>query len=112
VTHGFHHVLASVVTSLTCFRAEAAVLVHAGVTAALFSAGSAGLRTSGKLRLQRLRARASEAQQHRSGRLADVGTVEVEPDAARELADMRLGQAGIGAGEASLDAGEASIGTA
>lgn len=88
------------------------MFVHGGVAAALFGAASAGLRTGRKLRLQRLRPRASEAQQHRSGRLADVGAVEVEPDAGRELPDMRLGQAGVRTRQASLNAGEAGVGAA
>jgi phage-related minor tail protein len=64
VTHGFHHVLTSVLAGLACIGADAAMLVHGGVAAAFFGAASAGLGASSKLRLQWLRACASEAQQH------------------------------------------------
>lgn len=110
--HGLHHVFARVVARLTYIGADAAMFMHGGVTSALFRAGAAGLRASRKLRLQRLRACASEAKQDRSGGLADVGTVEVKPDTCCKLRNMRLRQTGIRADKASLNAGEAGPGAA
>jgi hypothetical protein len=109
VAHRLHHILARIMASLAHLGADAAVLVHRGMAAAFFGAGATHLRASRKLRLQRLRPLAAEAQQHRPGGVADIGAVEVEPDALREPLHMLFGKTGVGAGEAGLYAGEARL---
>ena len=48
-------------------------------------------------------------QEQSSGCLADIGAVQIEPDALAQLGDVALGEAGISAGSTRLGAFEARL---
>ena len=73
-------------------------------------AGTAECDAVGKLRFEKLAMPGLVRARHdAAGGAAHRGAVEVEPDAADEVGNVTLGQAGIGAGRAGLDAVEACV---
>ena len=97
VTHDVHHGCARFLAGDASFRAQAAMFVLVCVALAFLRAQPARLRASRKLRLQGVWLVAAEAHQQGAGCVADVGAVEIEPDALHQMTDLRLRQAGIAA---------------
>jgi hypothetical protein len=63
----------------------------------------------GEHRLAQVNGLRSPTREQSSGRLAHIGTVQIEPDALAQLGDVALGKARIGAGSAGLGAFEARL---
>ena len=76
--------------------------MHPGVALALIAAASAGLRTGLQDRAGDVRVVTGVTRQHARGGRAHVGTVEVAANALRQLADVVLRQARVGARGARL----------
>lgn len=89
--------------------AHPAVLVVPSVVLALLTAKAASLRASLETGAQHPRLRGRLPGEDPAGRLAHIGAVEVEPDAASQHLHVPLSDAGVGAGGASLGAVEARL---
>ena len=85
------------------------MVVLARVPFAFVAADSTRHDTGGQHGLAQVEGLGRPAGQHPPGRLAHVGTVEVEPDALAQHLDVGLGEAGVGARGAGLCALEAGL---
>jgi hypothetical protein len=94
------------------FRAEAAVLVHAGMPLALLGAKCTGLRAGLEGGDDHLLVSAGPAAADCASRQTDVCAIEVEADASPKLRDYLLRQACVGARRAALGAALASLNAA
>src|SRR5581483_6021415 len=84
---------------------DAAVFVPFGMARTFGGAGAAKSDAGGELRFQRLPvAGFIGARDHASGRGADGGAIEVEPNAGNQRLDMALGETSVRAGGAGLAA--------
>lgn len=96
--------LASLFAAAATLSAHAAVFMVPGVPPALGPAGLAGGQTRLKLRAHHLGLGLRLPCENPSGRVADVGTVEIQADAMDDHLHVRLAEAGVGAGRADLGA--------
>jgi len=76
---------------------------------ALVTAGPARHDACGEHRLTQVHRLRSPTREQSSGRLAHIGTVQIQPDALAQLRYVALGEAGVGTGSASLGAFEARL---
>jgi hypothetical protein len=95
--------------ALALLGTDAAVLVHIDVARALLGAGGARLTADLELRLRHWRVVLGLPGKHSARSRADVGAVEVQPDALSELGDAILGKAGVGARLTGLRARDARL---
>jgi hypothetical protein len=101
--HGLEQSITYLYTLAAVFGANAAVLVHVGMTLAFLGAYATG-RTAGIDQIapqSRLSGRL--ARQDLAGCLTNIGTIQVQADAAYQIGNHRLCQTGIGAGGTYLD---------
>src|SRR4029453_2262857 len=93
------------------FGADAAMLMHAGVGFAFCGAACAGDTAGLQEGSGDVGVVAGVPGQHRAGRAADVGAVQVGPDALRQLRNHVLAEAGVGARRTGFAASEARMDT-
>jgi hypothetical protein len=87
------------------FGADAAMFVHPGVLFAFLGAQSACRRADIQHSADHLFVRSGTPRRDPPGDVADVGAVQIKPDALGERFHVVLGQASVGTGRASLSAG-------
>lgn len=93
--HRRKQLLTSLLAATTSFGADAAMLVHLGVALALLRARPAGLAARFELRLRSGCVVLGLASQDAASGVADVGAVQVQPDALTQLRDHLLGQTSV-----------------
>ena len=86
-------------------------MLHVGVSLALFGTDSAGGRACLESDGEHLRLERRLAGDDAPGRVAEVGAIEVEPDAPVQSFWIRLAEAGVGAGRTRLSAVETGANT-
>jgi hypothetical protein len=104
--------LASLIAAAAGIGADLAVLVMVGVFRAFVATQLAGDDAGADLAQQEIPICFSLAAQDAAGRLADVGAVKIEADAAAQIFYIRLAQTGVGATGTRLGAGVARFNTA
>ena len=100
---------ASLRTHPARLRADAAVLVLLRVEETLCPARGARPGASLHDRPQEFRIVVRRTREHASGRPADVGAIEIEPDTASKSMNVLLAETRVGAAEAGERAGRASF---
>ena len=109
MSHAAERGLAGLFAAAAGFSADAAVLVHARMALAFLRAQAAGNGAGLQHPADDLLVRPRPAGGHGAGDGTDVGTVEIEADALRQLLHHVLAQAGIGTGRADLCAGAEEV---